>query len=139
MHPALVIVKMTDWMLALSINRELVPCAWWCLTIPRPFIANISPDPSSFCAIVAGCQHLYRRIISKQCLTLPDMFTNRISQRFQQGRGFTHPVSHGRAIQINAFALVNLGLAIKRQMISILRDQHMGQETRTGTAPLNRS
>ena len=52
MHPAFVIGQVSDWMLALTINRELIPCTRRGLAIPWPLIANISPDPRRFGAFI---------------------------------------------------------------------------------------
>lgn len=40
--------------------------------------------------------------------------------------GATDPVSQGGPVEINALAAVDLGLPVKRQVIGIFADQHMG-------------
>jgi hypothetical protein len=62
------------------------------------------------------------------------MATDGVGQRFQQGRGFANPVSQGGAVQLETFTVEDLALAVKRQMIGILADQNVGQQTRAGAA-----
>jgi hypothetical protein len=40
--------------------------------------------------------------------------------------GATHPIGKGGAVEIDALAAVDLGLPVKRQVIGIFADQHMG-------------
>ena len=44
MDPSLVPAKVIGGMLALPVRAELTPSGQWHLAIPRPFIADISPD-----------------------------------------------------------------------------------------------
>ena len=44
MDPSLVPAKVIGGMLALPVRAELIPSGQWPLAIPRPFIADISPD-----------------------------------------------------------------------------------------------
>ena len=37
-----------------------------------------------------------------------------------------HPIRKCKAVEIDALAAVDLGLPVKRKMIGILADQHMG-------------
>ena len=67
------------------------------------------------------------------------MATDGIGQRFQQGGGLADPVGQGGAVEIEAFAVEDLALAIKRQVVGILADQHMGQQARAGAATLDRA
>ena len=60
-----------------------------------------------------------------------------IGQWLQQCRGFADPAGQRRAIQIEPFAVEDLALTVKRQMVGILVDQHMRQQTRTGAPALD--
>jgi hypothetical protein len=50
-----------------------------------------------------------------------------LGDRRQQPRRLADIIGEGRAGQINALAPVNLALPVQRQMIEILRHQHMRQ------------
>ena len=67
------------------------------------------------------------------------MATDGVSEGFQQGSRLADPVGQGRAIQIEALAVEDLALAVKRQMVGILADQNVGEQARTGTAALDRA
>lgn len=59
------------------------------------------------------------------------------SQRFQQGSGFADPVSLLGTVKIRAFAVEDLTLAVKRQVIGVFAEQNTGQETRAGATALD--
>ena len=62
--------------------------------------------------------------------------TDRLDQRAHQRARLSHPIGQGRAIQIDAVARIDFRLAIQRQMVAVLRHQHVRQQTRSGeTAP----
>jgi len=60
-------------------------------------------------------------------------------QRFQQGGGLADPVGHGGAVEVEPFAIEDLALAVKRQMVGILADHHMGEQAGAGTAAFDRA
>lgn len=62
------------------------------------------------------------------------MAADGICEGFQQGGGFADPVGQRRAVEVQPFAVEDLALPVKRQMVGILADQHMGQQARTGAA-----
>lgn len=49
----------------------------------------------------------------------------------------THPFRKQRAIQIDTLARIDRRLAVQRQMVRELRDQHMGQQARASKATLD--
>ncbi len=65
------------------------------------------------------------------------MAADSIGQGFQQGGGFADPDDQGGAVEIEALAVEDLALAVKRQVIGILADQDMGQKARPGAAALD--
>ncbi len=62
-----------------------------------------------------------------------------VGQWFQQGGGFTDPVRQRRAVDIKAFAVEDLALAIQRKVIRVFVDQNMGEKARTGTPAFDRA
>ena len=81
MDPSLVPAKVIGGMLALPVRAELTPSGQWHLAIPRPFIADISPDACG-CAFLPGL-HLDRRVVSKNGLPTANIPPDCIGQRFQ--------------------------------------------------------
>ncbi len=138
-HPALVPGQVFGGVLALAIDGELIPCRWWVGAAPWPFVANIGPDPGGLAFAGALHLHLQGGVVGKDRLAALNMAPDHISQWFQQCRRFADPVGQGRAVEINAVAIEYPGLAIEREVIGILRDQHMGQQARAGTTPLDRA
>ncbi len=125
--------------LALSIDGEPIPGGWWIIARPGTLVANIGPDPGGLGLAVARRLHLDRGVIREDRLAALNMAPDRIGQRLQQGRRFADPIGQGRAIQVNAVTVEYLGLAIEREVIGVFRDQHMGQQARSGTATLDRA
>ena len=53
--------------------------------------------------------------------------------------GLSNPIGQCRALQMHALALVDAALSIQRQVVCVLRYQHMGEQPRTRQAAGNRS
>ena len=79
--PALEFPKMVGWVLAFPVRAEFVPCGWWGLAGPGPFIAHIGPDARRRTFLFG--LHLDGRVISENGLSGADMPTDGIGQRFQ--------------------------------------------------------
>ena len=67
-----------------------------------------------------------------------DMVADCINKRGQQLAGGTDPSSQRRAVEINALSNIDLRLAIERLMIRLLRDEHVGEQTSSCEAAINR-
>ena len=67
------------------------------------------------------------------------MAADGVSEGFQQRSRLAHPVCQRGAVKIETFAIVDLALAVKGQMVGVFADQHMGQETRARAAALDRA
>jgi hypothetical protein len=67
------------------------------------------------------------------------MAPNGVDQRAQQSAGGTDPARQQRAIKVDAFAGVNNGLAVQRQMIGELGYQDMRQQAGAGDTALDRT
>jgi hypothetical protein len=73
-----------------------------------------------------------------QLLCRHDVIAERGNKWRQQLTGCTYPPGEGGADQIDAFTREDLRLAIERQVVTILRHQHMCQERRTSQSTLDR-
>jgi len=137
MHPAAEAGEMVFGMLALAVAGEPIPCSGRSGAAPWPFVSGIGPEPGGLGLASAGGEHADRRVIGKDRFGRQDMATNGVSKGFQQGCGLADPVSQRGTVKIKAFAVEDLALPVKRQMIGILADQHVSQQTRPRTAPLD--
>jgi len=81
MDPSLVPAKVIGGMLALPVRAELIPSGQWPLAIPRPFIADISPD--ACCGAFLPALHFDRGVIGKNGLPTANIPPDCIGQRFQ--------------------------------------------------------
>jgi hypothetical protein len=139
MHPATESGEMVLRVLALAISREPIPSRRWRLAAPWAFITGIGPEPGRLGFAGAWCEHADRGVVGKDCFGRQDMAADGIGKGLKQSRRFANPVGQGGAIQIEPFAVKDLALSVKRQVISIFADQHVGQETRSGAATLDRA
>lgn len=73
-----------------------------------------------------------------QGATAHDVAGERVDQRFEQRCRASYPVGHGGAREVDAFAGIDLRLPVKRQVIGILGDEHVGEEPGAGPAALDR-
>lgn len=81
----------------------------------------------------------YGGIVCKQGWPRPDQFADMLGQRLQQCRRAPNPVAERGAVQINPFAGVDLGLPLKRQVITIFADQHVRHEAGSGSPALDQA
>ena len=135
-HPAAEASEVILGVLTFPISREPIPGGGRGRAIPGAFVAGIGPEPCRLGLSRAGGEHADRRVVGEDRLGRQDMTPDGIGEGFQQGGGLADPVGQCRAIQIEAFAVEDLALAVERQVVGILADQDMGQETRAGAAPL---
>src|SRR5271168_2050507 len=133
----LVELEVLAWVLALAIRSVGEPCGG-CRRIARwPVVADIGPESSDLRPAVARREHWYRRVVGVQLACGHDMIANSFNQRSQQFAGCAHPSGKGRAIQVDAFASIDLRLPVERLMIGILRYQYMGEQTRSREAAVD--
>ena len=102
------------------------------LAAERPVIARVAPQPTCLGLAAAGIQYRHRGIVAMHPFRRHDMPANRLDQWAHQPRCLSNPVGHGRAVQFDPGAGVDLGLPIQRQVVAIFRHQHVRQEGRTG-------
>jgi hypothetical protein len=91
----------------------------WIRPAPGAVIGRIGPKLTSLGAAAAGIEDGCRGLICEQPRQFPEPHEEVLVQRAQVPGGMADPVRQRRAIQIDALTGVNLGLAVKRQMVSI--------------------
>ena len=137
MQEAAIALQMGGGVDALPVRREPVEGGRRCVARPRPLVPHIGPQPRRLRPARAGRQHADRRIIREHRPAFQNMARDRFGQRHQQRRRLAHPARQGRTLEFYPLAGIDAALPVKRQMIGILRDQHMGQQTRPGPAPFD--
>ena len=60
-------------------------------------------------------------------------------QRPQRPARAANPVSHGRAVEFDAFPRIDFRLPVEREMVRVLRDQNMRQKPGTGETSVDRT
>ena len=56
---------------------------------------------------------------------------NVVDKRLKQPADLAYPVRHGRAVEVDALASVDLRLPVERKVVCILRHQHVREQART--------
>jgi len=101
-------------------------------------VADVSPEPALLGRAATGTQDRNRCVIAVQLRARHDIAPERVDERLEQRTGSAHPVGQCGAIEVQTFALVNLALPVKGQVIRILRYQDVGEEARTCQAARDR-
>ena len=123
----------------LPIAGEAIPRRRRCLAAPWSFVTDVGPEPCGLGPAGARGEQRNRSVVHEDCLGLQHMPADGVGQRLQQRRRLADPVRQGRSVEINAVAVIDLALPVERQMIGELADEHMGEQARPGTAPLDRA
>ncbi len=96
----------------------------------RPPVAKIDPEAAGLGLAVAGSQHRHGRVVRMDDGACHDVTADPFSERLHKPSRLTNPIGQRCAVKLHAVAGVNLSLAVKRQVIAELRDQHMGKQAR---------
>ena len=138
-HPTGETLEMADWAAAFAIDREPIQGGGMRVACPGPFVPDIGPESGRLGFANSRHLNLHSRVVGEDRLTGEHMPTDGFSQGLEQRRLSPDLIRQGRALQADAVPFENLGLAIKRQMVCVFFDQHMGQQTRPWPATLNRA
>ena len=101
---------------------------------PGPVVAGIGPELSRLGPAAAGIEHRCAGLVGEQLRRRLQLRQQPLMDRAQVPGGVAHPIGERRAVEGEPLAGVDLGLAIKRQMIGILGDQDLG-DARLGRQP----
>lgn len=92
-------------------------------------------------AIEGAFVETFLRDPNKDFVDSIDLESRRVAHRLDQGARQRHRLAHSfgqqRAFQLDAVAGVDRRLPVKRQMVTVLRYQHMGQQPGRGHAALD--
>src|ERR1700733_15267650 len=136
---SLEVLQMSPWMLALAILRVRKPDGRSGIFSGRPVVADVGPEACRPGLATAGRKHGNRRVVGVKLASCEHVLLNRVDQGREQLTGSTYPTCQRRALNLNSLASVDLRLAIERQMIAELRDQHVGQQPWSGKTAFDRT
>src|SRR5215469_334320 len=125
------IPQMLSRMIAFAIRRVRKPNRWWIRGPTGPVVANISPQAPGLSLSCPRRQHGYWRVVGVQLVAVENVTPQYFHQRRHQFARRSYPPGEGRAFQIHSLPSVDLRLPIQRQVIGVLRDQHMRQQARS--------
>ena len=103
-------------------------------TGPGPVVARDRPEIAGLGPPAPRVEHRRPGLVHEQLGRAFEVLEQTLVQRAELGGGAPDPVREGRAIELDALAGVDLALPIERQVVGVLRDQHMGDE-RLGRQP----
>jgi hypothetical protein len=90
----------------------------WSLTTGWPWF--IGPESSGLRSVVPGSKHRNRHIVCVNLLRGENMPAQRIHQRLHQLAGRPTPIGQRGAIQIHAFARIDLRLSIEWVVVAVM-------------------
>ena len=125
-------------MLALAIGRVEVEGRRRRRRAPGPLVAHHHPQSAGLGPAPSRRQHRHRRVVGVQRGAGADMPADRLDQGLEQERHPADPVGQHRAIDLDPGPGIDVALPVQRQVIAVLRHQHMGEQARTRPAPLDR-
>ena len=128
------VLQMGLRMLALAIGRVEEQRRRRPRTGKRPLVADVGPQPAGLGLAGARRQDRHRGVVDMQAVAGEDVGGERIDERLQRRRRRADPAGQGRGLQAHPVAGEDLGLAIQRQVVVVLRHDDMSQQTRPGAA-----
>ena len=137
MHQAAEAGEMVLRVLALAVAREAIPGRRRSRAAPGPLVADIGPEPGGPGLAGAGREHADRRVVGEDRPGREHVPADGVGQRREQRGRLADPVGQGGAVEVEPVALEDLALAIERQVVGVLADQHMGEQAGTGAAALD--
>ncbi len=97
-------------------------------------VAHVHPEPSGLRLLVARRKHRDRRVVRVQLQRCHRVVAQRLGQRLAKRLTFVDPPAHAGRIELHAVARGNLRLPVQRSVISVFRDEDVGQQARMGDA-----
>jgi hypothetical protein len=81
---------------------------------------------TDFGAPASGIEHRRRGLVGEQLGRCLQSREQPLVHGPEQPGGAANPIGQGRAVQRDALAGIDLGLPVKRQVIGVFGDQHLG-------------
>src|SRR6516164_3058633 len=104
-------------------------------TAPGLIVPRIGPELAGLGPPTPRIEHRRRRLVGEQLRRGLEVRQDALVDRPQMERGAPDPVGERRAVETKALALVDLRLAIERQMVSVFGDEHVATMASVGRPP----
>ena len=111
--------------------------AGWIGTAPAAVIACQRPKIAGLGGAAAGIEHRGSGLVHEQLARGLQLLGETVEDRPQVERRLAHPVGEDGAAQADPGPGVDLRLAVERQVVGVLRDQHMGKQRLGGQGTLD--
>jgi hypothetical protein len=125
------------WTFSLAVGRVGEPDGRSIGRTGWPVVANIGPEPPGFGLAGAGRKHRDRGVVGVQLACRENMIAHGLNQRREQFACCADPSGQRGAVEIDAFAGIDLRLTVERCVIGILRHQHMREQSRSCEAAID--
>jgi hypothetical protein len=125
-------------MLALAVGRVAIEHSGRPDAAMRPLVPEIDPEPAGLRLAAPRRQHRDGRVVGVQLFGRHDVLADRLDERLHQPDGLADPKGERRAVELDTLAGIDAGLAVERQVVAILADQHVREKPRTRPAALDR-
>ena len=137
-HPA-ELAQVLPGMFTAAVFRILEPCRWVCTVTPSAVVSHICPDPPKVGLALCAAQRTRWSVIAVDFVRLHHIPTHRLGQGGQQRCPVAHPATHGGWRNDDFFACADLALPIQRAVVGVFAHHHMGNQTGTGHAAIDRT
>src|SRR5262249_31590849 len=118
--------EMRPAVLAFAVGRVLVEYRRRRRPSMRSLIAQVHPEAAGLGLALTRSEHWKRGVVGVDHASRHHVLAHLFGQRLQQPGRLAHPVGKLRTVEVDALAGVDIGLPIKRDMIAILGDRHVG-------------
>ena len=118
-------LKMPQWLLGFAVGRIEIGDAGRIDPAPGSIVPCIGEQLAGLGAAAAGIKHRRRGLVGEELAGRLQPLEQPLMDRPKQEGCLSNPVGEGRAVQIDALARVDLGLAVEGKVIGIFADQHM--------------
>src|ERR1700761_6285285 len=92
-------------------------------------VNRIAPEPRYARPPVARRQRPDRRVVGPDHLLADDILADALGHRQHPPGDMPHPLGHGGAVDLDAFALQDDGLPVERDAIAVFRDGDVGEQS----------
>jgi hypothetical protein len=112
-------------MLTFAVGRVEEQGGGWPRAGEWPLAAHIGPQSAGLGLAGTRRQHRHWGVVDMQGIADQDVGGEGVDQRFQQRRRRADPAGQGRGLQAHPIAGEDLGLAVERQVVVVLRYEDM--------------
>ena len=138
-HPAGEASQMLLGVMGLAVRGKPVPSRRRTIARPRPLVAYIAPGARRRRLAGSRGEYLDRGVIGEDGPTGQHVTPHRIGQRLEQRRRLADPPGQSRALQLHPVSGEDSALAVQREVVTVFRHEHVGEEPRSGPPALDRA